>query len=102
MGTLSGFGLGAAFGLIVHIVEHCIRIGRHIPVVQKRVFLQSDIHERGLQVVLEILNAPLEDTADKAFLFRVLHDEFLKATVFGDGHPGLQFFDVYDDLAPHF
>ena len=69
--------------------------------MEEGVLLQSDVDERGLQVVFEVLDAALEDAADEAFLLRMLDHELLKATVLHDGDARLELFDVDDDLALH-
>ena len=78
-----------------------VRIRRHVPVVEKRVLLEPDVDERGLQVVLQVLHASLEDAADKPFLLGMLDHELLEASVLENGDPGLQLLDVDDDFALH-
>ena len=90
----------APLGIVV-IVEKRVRVRRHVPVMEEGVLLQSDVDERGLQVVFEVLDAALEDAADEAFLLRMLDHELLKATVLHDGDARLELFDVDDDLALH-
>ncbi len=70
--------------------------------MQKGVLFKPDIHKGGLQVVFEILDAPLENAPDKTFLLRMLHHEFLEAAVLDNRHARFQSFDVYNDFTLHF
>ena len=69
--------------------------------MKESVLLETDVDERRLQVVLKVLNAPLEHASDQALFFRMLHHELLESPVFHDGNARLQFFDVNYDLALH-
>ena len=63
------FPLGFLLGAFVVANKFDGRIvcrGQHIPVMQKRVFLLTDVHERRFQTFFEILNATFEDGADHA------------------------------------
>ena len=70
--------------------------------MQKRVFLEANVHKRGLESVFEIAHLALEDAADEAFLGGALDVEFLELVVFGHGHAGLEDFGVDDDFLVDF
>ena len=94
-------GDAAAAGLAPTLlfIEEAALIGKHVPVVKEGVLFETDIDEGGLEVVLQILDAALEDAPDEALLHGVLHLEFLNAAVFHNGHAGLQLFHVHHNLA---
>ncbi len=69
--------------------------------MQKRVFLEADIHKRRLKVVFQILDASFEDTAHKALFFGMLDHELLKPSVFQDRDARFQPFHVYYDFTFH-
>ena len=83
----------------VIVIQKRVRIGGHVPVVQKRVLGESDVDEGRLQVVLQVLDAALEHAADETLLFGVLHHVFLEPSVLKHGDARLQFLDVDDDFA---
>ena len=84
----------SAWRLVVFVKKR-VRIGRHVPVVQKRVLLEADVDERRLEIVLEVLDAPLEYAPDEPLGLWVLDHEFLEAAVFKDRDAGFEFFHVY-------
>ena len=57
-------------------------VGHDVPVMQEGVFLEADVHERGLEAVFEVADLALEDAADQAFLGGALDVEFLQLAVF--------------------
>ena len=67
--------------------------------MEEGVLLEADVHERGLEVVLQVLYAAAEDAAHEALLVWVFDHVLLEAPVFQDGHAGLEFLDVDDDFA---
>ena len=50
--------------------------------MQKGVFLEADVHERGLQAVFEVADLAFEDAAHEALLRGALDVEFLELAVF--------------------
>ena len=69
--------------------------------MEKRVFLQADVDEGRLKVVLKILHTPLEHGVDEALLLGMLDHELLESAVLNDGHACFELFNVDDDLALH-
>ncbi len=59
--------------------------GDDVPVMQKGVFLEADVHERGFQAVFEVADVAFEDAADEALLGRALDVELLELAVFQHG-----------------
>ena len=96
---LVGDATAAGLAPAILFVQEAALIGEHVPVVEKGVLLEADIDERGLEVVLQVLDAALEDAPNEALLHGVLHLEFLNAAVFHNGHAGLQLFHVHHNLA---
>ena len=86
-------------GVGVLVVEARLIVREHVPIVQKCVLLESDVHERGLEVVFEVLDAALVDGAHQPFVRGMLHLELLEVAVFDDGDARLKLFGVDDDLA---
>ena len=70
--------------------------------MQKRVFLEADVHERGLESVFEVAHLALEDAADEAFLGRALDVEFLQLAVLGHRDAGFERLGVDDDFLVDF
>ena len=66
--------------------------------MQEGIALHADVDEGGLEVVLEVLDAALEDGADETLFGGVFHLIFLEAAVFQHGDAGLEFFGVDDDF----
>ena len=64
--------------------------GNDVPVMQEGVLLEADVHEGGLEAVLEIADLALEDAADEAFLGGALDGEFLERAVFEHGDAGFE------------
>ena len=85
--------------VLVVVVEERVVVGVHVPVVEERVLAHADVDERGLEVVLQILDAAPEDGADEALVGRVLDLELLEAAVLEDGDARLELLGVDDDLA---
>ena len=67
--------------------------------MEERVLLEADVHEGGLEVVLEVLDAAAEDAAHEAFLVGVLDHVLFETAVLEDGDARLELLDVDDDLA---
>ena len=84
---------------VVNLVQEGVDVGLHVPVVEEGVLLEADVDERGLQVVLQVLDAPLEDAAHQAFVLRVLDHVLLQTSVLQHRDARFELFDVHDDLA---
>ena len=67
--------------------------------MQERVLLEPNVDERRLEIVLEVLDAPLEYAPHEALGLRVLDHELLEAAVFKDRDAGFELFHVYYYLA---
>ena len=85
---------------VVDLVEEGVEVGLHVPVVEEGVLLESDVDEGGLQVVLQVLDAALEDAADEPLVLGVLDHELLEPAVLHHRDARLELLDVDDDLAP--
>ena len=83
----------------VFVLEAGVLVGDHIPVMEERILLQPDVDERRLQVVLQILDPPLEDAPHESLLHRVLHLELLHPAVLNHGNAGFQFLNVHHNFA---
>ena len=70
----------------------------HIPVVDKRVFLEAQVDEGGLQTVLQILDFALEDAADNPVLAVALDEKVLEFSFLENHHARLEAFLVDHDL----
>ncbi len=77
-------------------------VGHDVPVMQKRVFLEANVHERGLEPVFEVAHLALEDAADEAFLGRALDVEFLQLAILGHRDAGFERLGVDDDFLVDF
>ena len=66
--------------------------------MEERVLRKADIDERGLEVVFEVLHAPLEDGADEPLLFGVFDHVLFQPAVLHDGDARFELFDVDDDF----
>ena len=73
-------------------------VGHDVPVVQERVLLEADVHERGLEAVFEVAHPALEDAADEALLGGALDGEFLQLAVLQHGDAGFERLGVDDDF----
>ena len=85
--------------IIFILIQTALFIGNHIPIVQKGILLEANIHKRCLQIVFQILDTPLENAPHKALFHRVFHLKLLNATVFNHGHARFKFFDINNDFA---
>ena len=103
VGEALGAGLAVAArgggGALVLVVEARLVVGVHVPVVEEGVLAETDVHEGGLEVVFEVLDAALVDGADEALLGGVFDLEVLEAAVFEDGDAGFEGLGVDDDFA---
>jgi hypothetical protein len=70
--------------------------------MQERIFLEADVHERGLEAVFEVAHLALEDAADEAFLGRALDVEFLQLAILGHGDARFERLGVDDDFLVDF
>ena len=70
--------------------------------MQKRILLEADVDECGLQAGLEVLDLAFEHAGDDALLGRALDGELLELTVLHDRHAVLQRFGVDDDFLDEF
>jgi hypothetical protein len=66
--------------------------------MQERIFLEADVHERGLEAVFEVADFALENAADQSFFRRALNVEFLELAFFHDGHARFKRLGVDDDV----
>ena len=66
--------------------------------MQKCVLGKTDVDERRLQVILQVLDASLEDAADETLLLRMFDHELLETAVLQDGDARFELFDVDDDF----
>src|SRR5665213_2293670 len=80
------------FDAAVELVWH------DVPIMQKRIFLEADVHERGFQAVFEVADFSLENAADETFFRRALNVEFLQLAFFHDGHARFQRLGIDDDI----
>ena len=70
--------------------------------MQEGVFLEPDVHERGLEAVFEVAHLALENAADEALLGGALDVEFLQLAVFEHGDARFERLGVDDDLLVDF
>ena len=77
-------------------------LGNDVPVMEEGVFLEADVHERGLEAVFEIAHPAFEDAADEAFLGGALDVELLELAVFEHGDARFERFGVDDDFLVDF
>ncbi len=70
--------------------------------MQKRIFLEADVHERGFQAVFEVADLALENAADEALLGRALDVEFLELAVFRHRDARFERLGVDDDFLVDF
>ena len=70
--------------------------------MQERVFLETDVHERGLEAVFEVADLALENAADEAFLGGAFDVEFLQLAVFDHRHARFERLGVDDDFLVDF
>jgi hypothetical protein len=106
--TLGYLGVGKPVGLsrslltlmlIVLFLEKGIYVGQHVPIMQKRVLLQSYVNEGGLKIIFKILHAPFKNASDKTLLLIVLYHEFFESAVLQNRNPRFQIFDIYYNFA---
>ena len=69
-----------------------------VPVVEKRVLLEADIHEGGFEAVFEIAHLAFEDAADQAFFCSSFDSKLLKPPLLGHGDAGFERLGVDDDF----
>src|ERR1043166_1399528 len=70
--------------------------------MQKRILLEADVDECGLQAGLEVLDLALEHAGDDPFLRRAFDGELLELAVLHDRHAVLQRFRIDDDFFDEF
>ena len=73
-----------------------------VPVMQERIFLEADVHERGLEAVFEVAHLALENAADETFLRGAFDVEFLQPSVFEHGDARFERLGVDDDFLVSF
>ena len=64
--------------------------GHDVPIMQKGVLLEADVHERGLQAVFQVADFAFENAADQPFLGGAFNGEFLQRAFFEHGHAGFE------------
>ena len=70
--------------------------------MQERIFLEPDVHERGLEAVFEVANAAFEDAADEPFFRRALDVEFFQLAIFRNRDARFERLGIDDDFLVHF
>ena len=90
--------IGRPLGHFQQIDTLVERLGDDVPVVQERVFLEADVHERRLQTRFEVLDLALEDAGDDVLFGGALDAELLELAFFHDGDPILQRLGVDNDF----
>ena len=80
-----------------------VELVRHdVPIMQERIFLEADVHERGFEAVFEVAHLALENAADEAFLRGAFDVEFLQPSVFEHGDARFERLGVDDDFLVSF
>ena len=93
------FGPVAPAAAAIDDLHAAVEAVRHdVPVVEKRVLLEADIHEGGFEAVFEVAHLAFEDAADQAFFGRPLDGEFLEPAFLGHGDAGFERLGVDDDF----
>jgi hypothetical protein len=69
-----------------------------VPEVEEGVFLEADVDEHGLEAMLDILHAALEDAADNVAVRFALDGVFLENAALEESDPPFQFFAVNNEL----
>ena len=70
--------------------------------MQERIFLETDVHERGLEAVFEVAHLALENAADEAFLGGAFDVEFLQLAVLDHRHARFERLGIDDNLLVDF
>ena len=100
---LGDLGLLASAAAAIHDLHPAVEAVRHdVPVVEKGVLLEPDIHKGGLEAILEIAHPSFEDAADQPLLGRALDGKLLEPALLGHGDAGLEGFGVNDNLLVDF
>ena len=76
--------------------------GDDVPVVQEGVFLKADVHESGLQTVLEVFHLAFENAADETLVRGAFDGELFELARFEHCDARLQGLGVDDDLLVEF
>ncbi len=93
------FGLVAPPAFALDDFHAAVEVARHdVPVMQKGVLLEADVHEGGFEAVFEIAHLAFEDAADQALFGGALDVEFLELAVLGHGDAGFERLGVDDDF----
>ena len=59
--------------------DAAVEVARHdVPVMEKGVLLEADVHKGGFEAVFEVAHLAFEDAADQAFFGGPLDGEFLE------------------------
>ena len=97
---LPAFGGKCAVGLhVTDVVQHVVGGGKHILVMEKRVFRRTDIHEGGLQFLLQMGDASQIDGAGEEFILVPTFDfVFFQSAVSQQRKAGLQLLAVENNL----
>ena len=66
--------------------------------MEEGVFLEADVHEHGLEAVLDVFDAALEDAADDIAVALALDGVFLEAAVLEEGDAALEALGVDDEF----
>ena len=89
----------AALALALDDLVLLLEVGRQdVPVMKKGIFLDSDIHKRRLEPVLQIAHLALENTGHQALDVVALDGEVLQLGLVHDGHARLQRLGADDNL----
>ena len=65
--------------------------------MKEGVFLEADVDEHGLEALLDVFHAALEDRSDNVALADTLDVVLFQLTVLEDGCAGFQFLDAEDE-----
>ncbi len=79
---------------VLFVLQHVLRGGQHVPVMQECVLSAADIDKRGLKGRLQILDSAFENRTDELVTVRAFHEKVLQYTILDDGDADLHFFVI--------
>src|SRR5579862_546180 len=83
----------------VHFLDAAVeRGGERVPEMQEGVLLEADVHEHGLEAVLDVLDPPLEDAADDVAVGLALDVVFFELPVLKERDAPLELFAIDDEF----
>ena len=71
--------------------------GNGVPKVQEGVLFQSDVHEHGLEALLDVFDTSLEDATDNIHVAFALHGVFFEYAFLKHSDASFKFFDIDDN-----